>query len=147
MKKLSSILTAVLFASFILTSCGEKSETAETPTTQSTSDAEPAAGASTDATESTEAPEAPEAPEAAETSSDFDCDEFISDYESFVTKYIALLKKQKANPSDMSVMTDAAAMMQEATDMQSNASKCTDPKYASKLAALAQKIAKAASGM
>ena len=57
------------------------------------------------------------------------------------------MKKQKANPSDMSVMTDAAAMMTDYSSMQNDAKNCTDPKYVSKLAALAQKVSKAASGM
>ena len=57
------------------------------------------------------------------------------------------MKKQKANPSDMSVMNDAAAMMTDYSSMQNDAKNCTDPKYASKLTALAQKVAKAASGM
>jgi hypothetical protein len=147
MKKLSLILTGVLFASFILTSCGEKSEAAEVPSNESAAGTSESAGGASTTTDTPDEVPATEVPEGAETSSDFDCDQFITEYESFVTDYIAIIKKQKANPSDMSVMTDYTKMMNDASSMSSKASKCTDPKYVSKLAALAQKINKAASGM
>ena len=144
MKKLSLILTGVLFASFILTSCGEKSEAAEVPSNESTAGTSESAGGASTTTDTPDEVPATEVPDGAETSSDFDCDEFFTEYESFVTKYIAFLKKQKANPSDMSVMTDAAAMMTDYSSMQNDAKNCTDPKYVSKLLALQLKVTKAA---
>lgn len=72
-----------------------------------------------------------------------DCDKFITDYEEFVTDYIKVLKKYKANPSDTSILTEYTELAQKASEMQSKASDCTDPKYATKLMQLASKIAKA----
>ena len=72
-----------------------------------------------------------------------DCDQFITDYEEFVTDYIKVLKKYKANPSDTSILTEYTELAQKASEMQSQASDCTDPKYATKLMELASKIAKA----
>jgi hypothetical protein len=53
-----------------------------------------------------------------ETTDDGDSDEgdssewdsLLDDYESFADDYIAAIKKQKADPTDMSVMTDMAAL-------------------------------------
>jgi flagellum-specific peptidoglycan hydrolase FlgJ len=55
-----------------------------------------------------------------------------------------LMKKYKANPTDPSILIEYSDAAQNAVDMQSNASNCTDPKYASKLMELANKIAKSA---
>jgi len=76
--------------------------------------------------------------------SNSDCDKFIKDYENFADSYIKLLKKYKANPADASILTEYTEAVQKATDMQTNASNCTDMKYATKLTAIANKIAKAA---
>lgn len=73
-----------------------------------------------------------------------DCDQFITDYEEFVTDYIKVVKKYKANPSDTSILTEYTELAQKASEMQSQASDCTDPKYASRLLELSNKIAKAA---
>jgi hypothetical protein len=80
-----------------------------------------------------------------ESSSDAsgDCDQFIKDYEEFVNSYIAVIKKMKANPSDMSIMTEYTEMASNAATMQSDAADCTDAKYLTKLSQLAAKMAKA----
>jgi hypothetical protein len=82
--------------------------------------------------------------ESSSASSSVDCDQFIKDYSDFVDSYIKLLKKYKANPTDASILTEYTEAAQKAADMQTNASSCTDPKYATKLMELANKIAKAA---
>ncbi|MBT5403202.1 MAG: hypothetical protein HOL28_07125 [Crocinitomicaceae bacterium] len=43
-------------------------------------------------------------------------DSLLDDYESFADDYIAALKKQKADPTDMSVMTDMAALAPKAAE-------------------------------
>jgi hypothetical protein len=73
-----------------------------------------------------------------------DCDQFITDYEEFVTDYIKVLKKYKANPSDTSILTEYTELAQKASEMQSQANDCTDPKYATRLLQLSNKMAKAA---
>lgn len=77
------------------------------------------------------------------TSTDAYCDQFIKDYEEFANSYIKLLKKYKANPTDASILTEYAEAAQKATEMETNASECNDPKYASKLIELSNKLAKA----
>ncbi len=77
------------------------------------------------------------------TDNSTDCDQFITDYEEFVTDYIKVVKKYKANPTDTSILTEYSELAQKASEMQSKASDCTDPKYATKLMQLASKIAKA----
>ena len=78
------------------------------------------------------------------SSSSVDCDQFIKDYSDFVDSYVKLLKKYKANPTDASILTEYTEAAQKAAEMQTDASSCTDPKYATKLMELANKIAKAA---
>jgi hypothetical protein len=78
------------------------------------------------------------------SSSSVDCDQFIKDYSAFVDSYIKLLKKYKANPTDASILSEYTEAAQKAAEMQTDASSCTDPKYATKLMELANKIAKAA---
>ena len=82
--------------------------------------------------------------ESSSTSSSVDCDKFIKTYEEFANSYIKLLKKYKANPSDATILSEYSEAAQKATEMQSNASNCTDPKYASKIMEIANRIAKAA---
>jgi hypothetical protein len=77
------------------------------------------------------------------SSSSVDCDQFIKDYSDFVDSYIKLLKKYKANPTDASILSEYTEAAQKAAAMQTDASSCTDPKYASELMELANKMAKA----
>jgi hypothetical protein len=73
-----------------------------------------------------------------------DCDKFIKDYEAFADSYIKLLKKYKANPTDATILTEYTDAAQKAAELQTDASNCTDTKYATKLLEIANKIAKAA---
>ena len=146
MKKSITILGAVLFASLLVTSCGGNSaaETAtEAPavTTEASEAAtEETAAIATEETETT-------ATEEKSTESKGDCDQFIKDYEEFVNDYIALAKKMKANPTDMTIMKEYSEMASKAATMQNDAAGCTDAKYTSKLTKLATKMATAAAGM
>ena len=139
MKKLMTIFGAILFASFILTSCGSSSskEPAETTEEPAETTEEPAA--------TTEEPVA--TTEENSTESSGDCDQFIKDYEEYVNSYIDIIKKMKANPSDMTIMSEYTEMAAKAATMQTNAGDCTDAKYTAKLANLATKMANAAAGM
>jgi len=126
MKKITSIFVAILFASFALTSCGgnksDKAATEETTVTEASADT-----ASSDL----------------KTESTTDCDTFIKDYEAYADSYIVVLKKYKANPTDATILTEYSEMAQKAVKMQEGAENCTDPKYATKLLEIANKIAKA----
>ena len=69
-----------------------------------------------------------------------DCDNFIKEYEAFVNSYIKLNKKYKANPTDVSILSDYTDAAQKAVDMQTQAGDCTDLKYAKKLLELSNKL-------
>ena len=134
-----TIFGAILFASFILTSCGSSSskEPAETTEEPAETTEEPAA--------TTEEPVA--TTEENSTESSGDCDQFIKDYEEYVNSYIDIIKKMKANPSDMTIMSEYTEMAAKAATMQTNAGNCADSKYTDKLTKLGTKMAKAAAGM
>lgn len=82
-----------------------------------------------------------------EVSGSSDCDQFIKDYEAFATSYIKVLKKYKANPTDMTVLGEYTEMAQKAAKMDKEAKDCNDAVYVSKIAAIASKIASAAAGL
>lgn len=82
------------------------------------------------------------------SSSSDDCDEFLAGYEKFMDKYIDVLKKYKANPTDASIMSDYTSLMTEATEWSTKTADCAaDPKFAAKFVAIQTKIANAASGL
>jgi len=77
-----------------------------------------------------------------------DCNEYLKGYEAFMKDYIAIIKKMKKNPNDMSVMTDYTSMMTEATNWASKTSDCAaDAKFATKFADIQMKIANAVSDL
>ncbi|MEJ6791336.1 MAG: hypothetical protein QNK89_00960 [Lacinutrix sp.] len=82
------------------------------------------------------------------SSSSNECEDFLKDYEKFMDKYIAILKKMKNNPSDMSVLSNYTSMMTEATEWADKTADCAaDAKFAAKLSAIQMKIANAAAEM
>lgn len=76
-------------------------------------------------------------------SSSDDCSDFLDEYEEFVNDYIAIVKKYKADPTDMSVLEDYQEMVEKATDMQKEAKNCKGSKYVKRVNQLNQKLAKA----
>ena len=77
-----------------------------------------------------------------------DCDRFLKNYEKFITDYIAILKKYKANPTDMSIMSDYTEMVSEATKWADFNEDCAnDPSFIGKYTELQMKIANAAAGL
>ena len=72
-----------------------------------------------------------------------DCSSFLDEYEEFVNDYIAMVKKYKANPTDMSVLEDYQNMVEKATDMQKEAKNCKGSKYVKRVNQLNQKLARA----
>lgn len=51
-----------------------------------------------------------------ETSSSDEWNEVLDGYESYVDDYVAIIKKQRTDPSDMSLMTEYQALMLKGTD-------------------------------
>ena len=45
---------------------------------------------------------------------DSDCDDWLENYEAYVDKYIIIIKKMKADPSDTSIMGDYTELMGQA---------------------------------
>jgi hypothetical protein len=142
MKKLMTIFGAILFASFILTSCGSstkeksKDENSSVSTSEKSGDnsASNQKGSTTEKTSS--------------SSTTGDCDQFLKDYESFMVKYIDFLKKYKANPTDPAILSEYTSMAAESQTWSTKTANCAaDPMYAAKFSAIAMKIANAAAGL
>lgn len=82
------------------------------------------------------------------TASGGDCEQFCNDYEAVVDDYIAIYKKQKANPNDISIVTEAADVMSRVKDMEENIEKCkADAAFASRITKIAGKLSKALSSL
>jgi hypothetical protein len=98
---------------------------------------------------STEVEEAEVATEVvvADRSNNSECDEFLEGYENFMDNYIVILKKSKADPTDMSIMTEYMSLMTEASEWTSKTPDCTDMAFLGKLSKIQMKMATAASGM
>lgn len=74
-----------------------------------------------------------------------DCEQFCSDYEAFADEYVAVIKKYKANPSDLSLLTEYNDVLQKAASMEESAKDCrADATVASRISKAIEKIAKAA---
>ena len=76
-----------------------------------------------------------------------DCAKFLKDYEKFIDKYIVVLKKYKANPTDMPIMQDYTELASKAGKFSSkNPGNCSVDQTL-KLAKIAEKLTKAMSKM
>jgi hypothetical protein len=153
MKKALTFFGAILFASAILTSCGGSSEKkAETPAPAKPKDAQtttPATDASSSTTPSSDMPSSDvPSSDATSSGSSSSCDQFCSDYEEFMDSYIAILKKQKANPTDASIMAEYSQILSKQAAMQKDSQDCAgNPDFAARIAKIAAKMAAAASAM
>ena len=77
-----------------------------------------------------------------------DCDEFLKGYEKFMDDYIAIIKKYKKDPTNMSIMTDYVNLLSESSDWESKSESCMDdPKIASKIAEIQIKIIESMEGL
>jgi replicative DNA helicase len=81
------------------------------------------------------------------SSNNAECDEFLEGYENFMDNYIVILKKSKADPTDMSIMTEYMSLMTEASEWTSKTPDCTDMEFLLKLSKIQMKMATAAAGM
>ena len=137
------ITTLTVIFAFLIMSCGDSKTDSEQATDmmESTMD-EVSEELSETMEEASE--ELSETMEEASSSSS-DCEQFCDDYEAFVDDYIEVLKKYKANPSDMSILTEYSSMMSKASSMQNASADCAgDLKAAARMSASAMKMAQAA---
>lgn len=141
------ILSIFITITFAITSCGSKSVNPQTYNAASSAVSENA-----DVTAPTSVPDKTES--AAESSDTSGWKEFLTEYEAWVDKYIAIVKKYKANPADTSILSDYTSMMSELAQWQTkadnvqkeleSASPSELAEYSAKLLKIAEKISKAA---
>jgi hypothetical protein len=82
------------------------------------------------------------------SSSSSDCDKFLMGYEKYVDDYIAILKEQKADPTNMKIISKVAKITEESKNWASKMEDCkNDPQFLSKYTELQQKILKSASSL
>ena len=85
------------------------------------------------------------------SSNDAEWKQFLKDYEGWVDNYIEITKKYKANPSDLSILTDYTEMVSELTEWSEKADeielelKDSDAalEYSNELMRIANKLAEA----
>ena len=63
-----------------------------------------------------------------DSSSSDEWDSVLDDYESYVDDYVAIIKKQKENPADMSIMTEYQELMQKGTEWSTKMSEMSSEK-------------------
>ena len=123
MKKLNFIMIAIMFATLAV-SCGSE-ETNESPETLDDilTEYENTIDVLEDEMDELEddmggdiEDESEEVEEMDEGGSDAEWDEILDGYEDYVDSYIAILKKQADDPSDMSIMTESMELMGQGTE-------------------------------
>jgi hypothetical protein len=60
-----------------------------------------------------------------ESSASDEMDEILDDYEEYVEDYVAIIKRQKADPTDMSILTEYQGLMQKGTEWSTKMSEMT----------------------
>jgi hypothetical protein len=76
-----------------------------------------------------------------------DCAKYVKDYGEFVDQYIEVLKKYKANPSDMAIMSDYSELAGKAAKFAGEQPDDCGTMESLKLAKIGAKLAKAMSDM
>lgn len=83
------------------------------------------------------------------TNSSSNCDDFLRNYEKFMNNYIEIIKKQKNNPTDASIIAEYTSIMSQLSDWNIDKMEgCNkDPDFISKFTTIQLKIANASSGL
>ena len=71
----------------------------------------------------------------------------LDDYEAYVDDYVSLIKKQKADPADMSIMTEYQQLMQKGSEWSTKMSEMSadfGPEQLSRMQEIQMKLSKAA---
>jgi hypothetical protein len=71
----------------------------------------------------------------------------LADYEEYVDDYVSLIKKQKADPTDMSIMTECQELMQKGTEWSSKMTEMSSsfgPEQLTRMQEIQSKLSKAA---
>jgi len=132
MKKVFALMTVVIFASFLLTSCGGDKDKKD-------GDKDKKETASNDS-DSDDAEEMDN--DDAKTGN---CEEAIAQYEEFAENFETLQKKSKANPNDLSILEETGNMFKDLGDWQEKLVDCaSNPAYADRITKISDRINKAA---
>jgi hypothetical protein len=136
MKKMI-LISVIISALFLLTSCGSNKEEAKEKT-----DVEQ----KTTKTNQEEEVEEVDISEGQTMSQN--CDEFLVEYEKFMQEYIVILKKYQENPSNPAFMTEYMEIAKEAEDWDNKSADCeNDPAFMTKFLEIQLKISEAAAGL
>lgn len=115
MKKVLCIFLAASFAFLMLTGCGSK-ETKAKETTKIITESEKVESA--ESQESVTDTQSETQQQSETVSADFK--KTMDDYEAFFDKYIDIVKKYKANPTDMTILSEYSKIMVEYSKMMSD---------------------------
>lgn len=145
MKRMLVLLMALTLV-FMLTACGEKTS----EFTQSTSDDTSSVLFEDENDDTTEINSTDVLSN--DASADEGWREFLKEYEEWVDKYIAVVKKYNANPSDLSILTEYTSLVTELAEWTEKADDFSDSivdvddaaEYSAELMRIAAKLADAA---
>jgi hypothetical protein len=68
------------------------------------------------------------------------CEQWLNDYDSWVTKYIAFMRKYKKNPADMSMLSDYSRLTSEMTKWTKGNSDCDDAVSIARMTEIANRM-------
>ncbi len=74
------------------------------------------------------------------TSASSSCEQWLNDYDSWVTKYIAFMRKYKKNPADMSMLSDYSRLTSEMTKWANGNSDCDDAASIARMTEIANRL-------
>ena len=75
------------------------------------------------------------------------CAQFVDEYQEFCDDYLAVVKKMKADPTDMSAVADFNELDAKGRKMEQKANECQDSKYADKIMKITTKMMNSAAGL
>ena len=75
------------------------------------------------------------------------CAQFVDEYQAFCDDYLAVVKKMKADPTDMSAVADFNELDAKGGKMGQKANECQDSKYADKIMKITTKMINSAADM
>jgi hypothetical protein len=68
------------------------------------------------------------------------CEQWLKEYDSWVTKYIAFMRKYKKNPADMSMLSDYSRLTSEMTKWANGNSDCDDAASIARMTEIANRL-------
>ncbi len=144
MKKI--LLTFTAISSIILASCGGNND-AESDLDSMFDDLQEMTDEADYGTDETVTETETETETTDESSPSDEWNSVLDDYEAYVDDYVSLIKKQKADPADMSIMTEYQQLMQKGSEWSTKMSEMSadfGPEQLSRMQEIQMKLSKAA---